>query len=100
MPCSSGELKTRDSNSRWATEQCSEIGRAHRLNSSHRCISYAVFCLKKKKKRELKRRRELFAYITDAALRYATDHQQIFEPMRARHTMHEPSVMDEHFIVN
>src|SRR5437762_12791041 len=22
----------------------------HRLNSSHRCISYAVFCLKKKKK--------------------------------------------------
>src|SRR5437764_4957693 len=23
-----------------------------RLNSSHRCISYAVFCLKKKKKRE------------------------------------------------
>src|ERR1017187_6299760 len=26
-----------------------EIGRAPRLNSSHRCISYAVFCLKKKK---------------------------------------------------
>src|SRR5437764_6426741 len=24
-----------------------------RLNSSHRCISYAVFCLKKKKKRKL-----------------------------------------------
>src|SRR5437879_7561240 len=24
-----------------------------RLNSSHRCISYAVFCLKKKKKNEL-----------------------------------------------
>src|SRR5437879_11018767 len=24
-----------------------------RLNSSHRCISYAVFCLKKKKKREI-----------------------------------------------
>src|SRR5437762_9029617 len=23
-----------------------------RLNSSHRCISYAVFCLKKKKKRQ------------------------------------------------
>src|SRR5208337_5663571 len=29
----------------------SEIGRA-RLNSSHRCISYAVFCLKKKKKKK------------------------------------------------
>src|SRR3712207_7914652 len=27
-----------------------EIGRAHRLNSSHANISYAVFCLKKKKK--------------------------------------------------
>src|SRR5437764_7317002 len=25
-----------------------------RLNSSHRCISYAVFCLKKKKKDKLK----------------------------------------------
>src|SRR5437879_8174127 len=24
-----------------------------RLNSSHRCISYAVFCLKKKKKRNI-----------------------------------------------
>src|SRR2546427_2208380 len=27
-----------------------EIGRAQRLNSSHSQISYAVFCLKKKKK--------------------------------------------------
>src|SRR5437879_11210471 len=25
-----------------------------RLNSSHRCISYAVFCLKKKKKKHIK----------------------------------------------
>src|SRR5437762_8127402 len=31
---------------KWAVSQ--KIGRAHRLNSSHRCISYAVFCLKKK----------------------------------------------------
>src|SRR5258707_5862788 len=30
-----------------------QIGRAHRLNSSHANISYAVFCLKKKKKREI-----------------------------------------------
>src|SRR5437762_6884489 len=29
-------------------DRADEIGRAH-LNSSHRCISYAVFCLKKKK---------------------------------------------------
>src|SRR5437879_7991081 len=28
-----------------------------RLNSSHRCISYAVFCLKKKSKKEKGRRR-------------------------------------------
>src|SRR3712207_7701965 len=28
---------------------CVEIGRAHVLNSSHANISYAVFCLKKKK---------------------------------------------------
>src|SRR5256885_6979529 len=29
-----------------------EIGRAHVLNSSHLVISYAVFCLKKKKKQK------------------------------------------------
>src|SRR5437763_3770462 len=29
-----------------------------RLNSSHRCISYAVFCLKKKKKYNNKNRRQ------------------------------------------
>src|SRR5437763_8814661 len=29
-----------------------------RLNSSHRCISYAVFCLKKKKQKEHKRTRD------------------------------------------
>src|SRR5438034_11492465 len=32
-------------------ESRSEIGRATRLNSSHTVISYAVFCLKKKKKK-------------------------------------------------
>src|SRR5437879_11332301 len=29
-----------------------EDRKSTRLNSSHRCISYAVFCLKKKKKKE------------------------------------------------
>src|SRR5436189_4411835 len=29
-----------------------------RLNSSHRCISYAVFCLKKKKKKKKKQQNE------------------------------------------
>src|SRR5436189_4804830 len=28
-----------------------------RLNSSHRCISYAVFCLKKKKKKKIKNKK-------------------------------------------
>src|SRR5437879_7045511 len=32
-----------------------------RLNSSHRCISYAVFCLKKKKKKEAQNRHKTFA---------------------------------------
>src|SRR5438552_7339043 len=31
-----------------------KIGRAHRLNSSHQIISYAVFCLKKKKNTKTK----------------------------------------------
>src|SRR5437762_9136731 len=30
---------------------CSADRKSTRLNSSHRCISYAVFCLKKKKKK-------------------------------------------------
>src|SRR5437764_2644390 len=29
-----------------------------RLNSSHRCISYAVFCLKKKKKKTLHKKKK------------------------------------------
>src|SRR5437763_10049498 len=30
-----------------------------RLNSSHRCISYAVFCLKKKKKKKIKTNKQI-----------------------------------------
>src|SRR5437879_8001590 len=35
----------------WASPRarCSRDRKSTRLNSSHRCISYAVFCLKKKK---------------------------------------------------
>src|SRR3712207_7105461 len=36
-----------------------KIGRAHGLNSSHANISYAVFCLKKKKKSKLHQNRIL-----------------------------------------
>src|SRR6476469_10426544 len=35
---------------RW---RASEDRKSTRLNSSHRCISYAVFCLKKKKKKKI-----------------------------------------------
>src|SRR5437764_11909086 len=31
---------------------CGRDRKSTRLNSSHRCISYAVFCLKKKKKKK------------------------------------------------
>src|SRR5437763_9899690 len=37
-----------------------------RLNSSHRCISYAVFCLKKKKKKKIKN--NLYHHDADAEL--------------------------------
>src|SRR5437764_12170508 len=37
-----------------------------RLNSSHRCISYAVFCLKKKKKKKRKVRKKCETTIKQA----------------------------------
>ena len=33
-------------------QTAAEDRKSTRLNSSHRCISYAVFCLKKKKKKQ------------------------------------------------
>src|SRR5436189_3077629 len=38
----------------YAAAAMSRDRKSTRLNSSHRCISYAVFCLKKKKKKEEK----------------------------------------------
>src|SRR5690242_21255346 len=35
-----------------STKPAKQIGRSTRLNSSHMSISYAVFCLKKKKNKE------------------------------------------------
>src|SRR5436189_4291999 len=35
-----------------------EDRKSTRLNSSHRCISYAVFCLKKKKKKKYKKQKK------------------------------------------
>src|SRR5947199_3240452 len=41
-----------------------QIGRAHGLNSSHLGISYAVFCLKKKKDADYARRILILARVT------------------------------------
>src|SRR5436189_4043579 len=38
--------------SAWRTPDTTSDRKSTRLNSSHRCISYAVFCLKKKKKKK------------------------------------------------
>src|SRR5437763_13290248 len=47
----SGEGQGRREPEIWnASSQISGDRKSTRLNSSHRCISYAVFCLKKKKK--------------------------------------------------
>src|SRR5437762_6484182 len=43
--------RTRHENARGASPD----RKSTRLNSSHRCISYAVFCLKKKKKKKKQR---------------------------------------------
>src|SRR5437763_12641767 len=42
-----------------------------RLNSSHRCISYAVFCLKKKKK---KKKKQQHKKRISNIYRYSNDH--------------------------
>src|SRR5437762_6805401 len=39
-------------------ERRSRDRKSTRLNSSHRCISYAVFCLKKKKKQKKKQKKK------------------------------------------
>src|SRR5437763_2930943 len=40
-----------------------EDRKSTRLNSSHRCISYAVFCLKKKKKSQTKHKLNIQYYL-------------------------------------
>src|SRR5437762_7857123 len=45
------ELHTHDSSGIMHLEAPKRDRKSTRLNSSHRCISYAVFCLKKKKKK-------------------------------------------------
>src|SRR5437764_10661671 len=50
-----------------------------RLNSSHRCISYAVFCLKKKKKKKTNR------YIYKKRKTHEADRIYMTEHVDARH---------------
>src|SRR5437879_8725043 len=52
----------------------SEDRKSTRLNSSHRCISYAVFCLKKKKTESPN---AVIASTTRAAIPVTTTHEQI-----------------------
>src|SRR5437764_2534592 len=40
-----------------------------RLNSSHRCISYAVFCLKKKKTKKKKKKNKIKQKTIDTSIR-------------------------------
>src|SRR5437588_9403709 len=44
-----GPQRKRSTSGRLRSIRIAQIGRAQRLNSSHTVISYAVFCLKKKK---------------------------------------------------
>src|SRR5437764_10857508 len=45
-----GDIPVRDPHDEIARQHRVGDRKSTRLNSSHRCISYAVFCLKKKKK--------------------------------------------------
>src|SRR5437764_4909888 len=55
-----------------------EDRKSTRLNSSHRCISYAVFCLKKKKKKQKsKKKREkntIIKHSANVTIRNSVDH--------------------------
>src|SRR5438132_9921964 len=54
---------------------CDGDRKSTRLNSSHTVISYAVFCLKKKKKKHIKPAEKLLSY---AALQPSNRYQQTF----------------------
>src|SRR5687768_17644922 len=49
--CNLVALDVKSGRERWFKEVCSLDRKSTRLNSSHGYISYAVFCLKKKKKK-------------------------------------------------
>src|SRR5437762_8537075 len=51
-----GLERIREMEAQWIIRVTIPDRKSTRLNSSHRCISYAVFCLKKKKKKKKIRR--------------------------------------------
>src|SRR6266536_3444374 len=67
LPYRSSQLPSSSSGSSSSARK--KIGRAHVLNSSHEWISYAVFCLKKKKNRAARRRPELVTDLIEAGER-------------------------------
>src|SRR5437763_4627640 len=60
-----------------------------RLNSSHRCISYAVFCLKKKKTNKIAATQD--GKTTAIAPTPATKHTNAVAPPPTAHTKHRTS---------
>src|SRR2546422_7171845 len=59
-----------------------------RLNSSHGYISYAVFCLKKKKKRAPQDRAPLQATLSHRPGRYTTTYQNKYDKIPLIHRSH------------
>src|SRR5207244_9425590 len=51
IPCSTAERARKITGSEERKASCAGDRKSTRLNSSHQIISYAVFCLKKKKKK-------------------------------------------------
>src|SRR5437764_14616460 len=53
VPPAAGDDFTFEDHGEKVTMSVTEDRKSTRLNSSHRCISYAVFCLKKKKQKTI-----------------------------------------------
>src|SRR5437762_8735074 len=57
----------------WVVVSQSSDRKSTRLNSSHRCISYAVFCLKKKIRSDARPHTPVLAVCAKVALRFAVN---------------------------
>src|SRR2546421_1307121 len=81
----------------WSSDVCSsdQIGRAHVWNSSHDQISYAVFCLKKKKHTsELQSRSELLCrLLLEKKKTTSQKHKQERQPRPLPHVTSRPQTI-------